>query len=400
MRTLFDFDRATPRARVRPGRLVVLVASLVARVAVSLVAVLAAMPASASDPPHAPATTPGFRVADEPRTWDFPRDHGAHPGFGTEWWYFTGSLLDIEGFEYGYELTFFRVGLRPDPVESPSPWRAHDLIVAHFAVTEVTWERFHHHERVQRAAAGMAGADTTGLDVWISDWRAERLDDGSFRLRAAEGENAIDLVLRTDRPPVLHGENGLSWKTDARTQASYYYSLPRLQTTGTLVVGEHPRRVSGMTWMDQEFFTGATPREGMGWDWFSARLADGRDLMLFRVRMPGEEDSAKGTLVSADGATVRPIDTTGVRWIPGATWTSEESGATYPIEWRIELPAENAVLEVEARLPEQEIVAQRTVGFAYWEGLSAYTGTWDGEEVVGEGYVELTGYDAPAESAP
>lgn len=346
----------------------------------------------------ATAQAPGFLRAEAPRTWSFPRDHGAHPGYATEWWYFTGSVYDTEGFHYGFELTFFRVGLRPDAVPSTSPWRANDLVLAHFAVTEVTWERFAAFERIQRAAAGLAGVDSTRLNVWIGDWSAEQRDDGTIHLRASEGSMGIDLELVSTRPVVLHGENGLSWKTDEhqgpRAQASHYASLTRLQTSGVMVVGGHPRRVSGMTWMDQEFFTGDTPREGLGWDWFSARLADGRDLVLYRVRRDGEADATFGTLVEIDGRS-RSLDTTGARFVPGATWSSPDTGAVYPIEWEIELPAESARLSVRALLPQQEVHAQETVGFAYWEGISRYDGTWGEMPIDGEGYVELTGY-APA----
>lgn len=351
----------------------------------------------------APGQAPEFRRAEQPRTWSFPRDHGAHPGFATEWWYFTGSLFDTEGFHFGFELTFFRVGLRPDAVPSSSPWRARDLVLAHFAVTEVTWERFHAFERIQRAAAGMAGADSTRLNVWIGDWSAEQRQDGSIHIRAHEGTMGIDLELISTRPVVLHGENGLSWKTHERNgpnaQASYYASLTRLQTTGTIVVGDHPRRVSGMAWMDQEFFTGDTPREGLGWDWFSARLADGRDLVLYRVRREGEADSVFGTLVASDGSS-RLVDTTHARFVPGTTWTSPGTGAVYPIEWEIELPAERSEISVRALLPEQEVHAHETVGFAYWEGISRFSGSWGGARVEGEGYVELTGYAPDATKRP
>lgn len=335
---------------------------------------------------------PEWRVADQPREWDFPRDHGAHPGFQTEWWYFTGSLVDTHDHRFGYELTFFRVGLRPDPVASESPWRASDFVLAHFAVTEVDWERFHLRERVQRAAGGMAGADTTRMHVWIGDWSARHRDDGVFHLRAREDGVGIDLELRMVRPPVLHGENGLSYKVSDRSQASYYYSLPRLQTSGVLILDDDPRPVSGVTWMDQEFFSGDTPNEGFSWDWFSARLTDGRDLMFFRVRRGDRVDVPVGTLIERDG-TSRPIDTTGAVFTPGRTWTSPYTDAVYPVEWTVSFPAEDAVLRVRALLDQQEVHAEETVGFSYWEGLSEYVGTWGGEEVRGEGYVELTGYD-------
>ena len=354
----------------------------------SLLMILLLLPSLAS----AQRDANGFRLAEGPWDWDFPRDHGAHPEFGTEWWYYTGSLVDTNDHRFGYELTFFRVGLRPDHVASPSPWRAKDLILADFAVTEVDWERFHLRERSQRAAAGMAGADSTRFDVWVGDWRAHQRDDGVFVLRAREDGLGIDLELRALRPPVLHGDEGLSYKVSDRSQASYYYSLPRLQTSGTLTIDGDPRPVSGMTWMDQEFFSGETPREGFSWDWFSARFADGRDLMFFRVRRGDRTDVPKGTVVEPDG-TVRPLDTTGATFEPGRTWTSPWTEATYPVTWTVTFPAEDARLVVTALLDEQEVHAEETVGFSYWEGLSRYEGTFGGEAVLGEGYVELTGYD-------
>ena len=340
----------------------------------------------------------GFRVADGPWEWNFPRDHASHPGFGTEWWYTTGSLVDTDDHRYGFELTFFRVGLRPDPVRprpgfEPSAWRASDIILAHFAVTEVDWDGFHMRERTQRAAGGVAGADSTRLHVWIGDWSMRQRDDGVFHLHAREDGLGIDLELVAQRPPVLHGENGLSYKTAARDQASYYYSLTRLQTSGTLTIDGDPRPVSGMTWMDQEFFTGDSPRDGFSWDWFSARFADGRDLMVGRVRRNGEVDAVIGTVVEPDGSS-RPLRAEGATMTPGRTWTSPWTGAVYPVEWTLEFPAERARLTVRARLDQQEIHAEDTFGFSYWEGLSGYEGTWNGQPTVGEGYVELTGYDA------
>jgi len=347
--------------------------------------------------PQSQTEAPDFRRAEGPWNWDFPRDHAAHPRFGTEWWYFTGSLVDSHDHRFGYELTFFRVGLRPRAVESESAWRAKDIVLAHFAVTEVDWERFHLRERTQRAAAGMAGADTTRMRVWVGDWVAQQRDDGTFHLRARQEGLGIDLELRMQRPPVLHGDDGLSYKTSDRSQASYYYSIPRLQTSGTLVLDGDPRPVSGMTWMDQEFFTGDSPREGFSWDWFSARLADGRDLMFFRVRRGNTVDVPVGTVVEADGS-ARPLDTSGATFTPGETWTSPWTGATYPVQWTVTFPAEDARLEIRALLDEQEVHAEQTVGFAYWEGLSRYEGTWNGDAVTGEGYVELTGYDSGSSS--
>lgn len=338
-----------------------------------------------------------FLRADRPWSWEFPRDHGSHPEFQTEWWYFTGSVRDDESHQYGYELTFFRFALATGMPPDASKWRARDLILAHFAVTDVDRGEFHLDEGLQRAAAGLAGASIGSLDVWMRDWEA-RTDGDAFVLRAGDpGKHQIDLRLVAQRAPILHGENGLSWKHADRTHASYYYSIPRFSTEGTLRIGDRTLQVEGTTWMDQEFFTGDTPVEGLGWDWFSCRLDDGRDLMLYLLRYPDDSRFRSGTIVETDG-TSRPLDTADMTLEPGRTWTSPTTGATYPVQWEIGLPREDLQLTVEALVDGQEVHAEETVGFAYWEGLSRFTGTIDGQALSGEGYVELTGYGPPDES--
>jgi predicted secreted hydrolase len=337
------------------------------------------------------ATAASFQQALRPRAWVFPRDHGAHPSFQTEWWYFTGIVRDQDGKTLGYELTFFRFGLAAQLPPGASAWRARDLILAHLAVTDVQAGRFGMEERVQRAALALAGADTAGLHVWLGDWQAvER--GGGFALQATRGDLAVDVELVSATAPVLHGEQGLSRKTETGDQASYYYSLPKLATRGRIRVAGSERAVEGMTWMDHEFFTGATPEAGLGWDWFSARLDDGRDVMLYVVVDSRGDRHASGTLIERDGAS-RPLDVTGLVAQPLRTWRSPRSGATYPVAWRLELPVEGALLAVDAALDAQEVLAERSAGFAYWEGLSRFRGTWRGQPVAGEGYVELTGYD-------
>ncbi len=364
--------------------------------------VLAAF-ARASTPGDAAPTTTGFRHADTPRTWTFPRDHGSHPDYATEWWYFTGSLVDVRDQNYGFELTFFRVGLQAQIQESTSPWRARDLVIGHLAITDVDGKRFFFDEVLDRAAAGFAGADTTGLDVFVGPWRARAESPRRWTLRAngRDGEHgfSLDLELFAAAAPVLHGEEGLSFKSRDRSQASYYYSLPRLPASGRLVLDDQSLAVSGVTWMDHEFFTGRTPEEGLGWDWFSARLDDGRDLMLYRIRDGDRIERLSGTLVEPDGR-VRMIDVMGAELEVLRAWSSPETGARYPVEWKLELPAEALALWVRPVLDSQEVRATDTVGFAYWEGLCLYEGTADGRPVHGEGYVELTGYDRPPASRP
>jgi predicted secreted hydrolase len=332
-----------------------------------------------------------FRKADRPWDWEFPRDHGSHAEFQTEWWYFTGSVRDDAGDRFGYELTFFRFALSRDLPANASKWRARDLILAHFAITDVERGRFFLAEDLQRAAAGLAGAEPGNLNVWMGGWSA-RAEGDAFVVRAGnEGEHRIDLRLVPERAPILHGEDGLSWKRADKTHASYYYSIPRLRTSGAMELEGRQFEVEGMTWMDQEFFTGDTPVEGLGWDWFSCRLDDGRDLMLYLLRYPDGTLYRSGTLVERDGSH-RALDTAEMTLEPGRRWTSPDTGSAYPVEWDIHLPNEQMTLRVEALLDGQEVHAEETVGFAYWEGLSAYSGEIAGEAITGEGYVELTGY--------
>jgi predicted secreted hydrolase len=335
---------------------------------------------------------PGFERAERPWIWRFPRDHGSHPEFQTEWWYFTGSVEDASSSTYGFELTFFRFALRPVRPPDASAWRTRDLILAHFTITDIDAGRFHLAEKLQRGAAGLAGAKRERFEVWLNDWRAWQ-QDGVFHLDAGDDQNGVQLQLVPERDPVLHGENGLSWKSADRRHASYYYSIPRLRTTGTMRLGSRTLTVEGTTWMDHEFFTGDTPVQGVGWDWFSCRLDDGRDLMLYLLRYPDGSRFRSGTLVDRDGSS-RPLNVEGMRLDPLRTWTSPHTGATYPVAWKIELPQERLQLRVEARVDAQEVHAEQTVGFAYWEGLCRYSGRFDDQEVRGEGYVELTGYAA------
>jgi len=340
-----------------------------------------------------PSARADFLRAERPREWRFPRDHASHAGYQTEWWYFTGRVRTKEGVRFGYELTFFRVGLRegstPDSTASESEWRARDLIVAHLTVTDLREKEFHHHEKIQRAAAGLAGVSEERLDVWIGDWSAQQVED-RFVLRADAPEFGLRLTLEPQSDPVLHGEAGLSMKRSDGSQASHYYSLPRSSTRGQLRIGKRELDVRGNSWMDHEFFTGSTPAEGLGWDWFSANLDDGRDLMLYRVRHPDGDEYAFGTLMEGDSS--RRLDMTGATWTPGSRWTSPTSGARYPVEWNIELPAESISLEVRALLDQQEVQAPRSVGFSYWEGYCDYRVRMGEAEIGGEGYAELTGY--------
>ena len=349
-------------------------------------------PASASGQEAGGALTPeGWRQAAPGYRWRFPRDHGSHPEYRIEWWYYTGNLAAAGGRRFGYQVTFFRVGVDPAP-ENPSRWAVRDLFMAHLAVTDPATGRHLAGERLDRGALGWAGARTDTLDVWNGDWRAA-LDGGVHRLRAVDGSFGVDLRLESGRGPTLHGENGFSRKGPSAGNASQYYSLTRMPTTGRVRLDGEWLDVAGASWMDHEFGTTFLEPGQAGWDWFSLQLDDGSEFMVFQLRRTdgGPAEHSAGTWVDPDGAAA-PLGRDDVRLAPGRRWASPASGAAYPVEWLVEVPARRARFEVAAALDAQEMDTAASTGVTYWEGAVTVTGRVGDRPVRGRGYLEMTGY--------
>lgn len=329
--------------------------------------------------------------------FQYPADHASHPDYKIEWWYYTGNLDARDGRRFGYQLTFFRVGVDPSP-ENPSRWAVRDLFMTHLAVTDVDGKSYRYAERLNRAGVGWAGAATDEYRVWNEDWEA-RLEPGTGRhlLRAAEGGFGVDLALESLKPAVGHGERGYSQKGADPGNASNYYSLTRMRTLGTIVVDGREVEVEGASWMDHEFGTSFLEPEQSGWDWFSIQLDDGSELMIFQLRRSdGSRDPrSSGTLVEASGA-VAPVRIGEFDLAPGRRWTSPASGAYYPVEWRVTMPSRGLDLTVRAALDDQELRTDRSTGVTYWEGAVDVEGTRDGRAVRGRGYLEMTGYTGGA----
>jgi predicted secreted hydrolase len=334
-----------------------------------------------------------WAAADGARAWSFPRDHGAHPEYRTEWWYFTGILAAADGRRFGYQLTFFRQGIVPVAADPGDPWSVRDVYLAHFTLTDVREGSFRFGERVSRAGPGLAGADTGVLRCWVLDWSATA-DAGAFRLEAREGATGIRLSLRPRRPPVLHGAGGLSRKGPAAGQASWYASVADLETSGIVRAADGSEvTVGGASWFDHEFGSGQLADDLAGWDWFGLRISDGSALMIYRLRRRDgtAAPASSGTFVGADGRTLH-LGRDEVAIEPLARWQSPHSGAGYPARWRLLLPAAKLVLEFSPLVPDQELRTGRSTGVTYWEGAVSGSGTAAGSAVALEGYVELTGY--------
>ena len=372
------------------------VVAALALVVLAAAAAFALWPSSARQPIQATVAVrealaedrAGFARALAPRPMSFPEDHGPHPDFRMEWWYYTGNLKTSAGRHVGFQLTFFRIALSPAEEPRSSAWATRQLYVAHFAVTDTAGGRFHAASRTSRAALDLAGAQATPFRVWVESWSAEG-EGGATRLRAREGDVAIDLTVSPAKPVVLQGDRGLSRKGPEPGNASFYYSLTRMPTRGTVRLGSETLEVSGEAWMDREWSTSALGAAVEGWDWFAVQLDDGRELMVYLLRRrDGTLDPfSAGTLVAADG-TARRLEAAEVQVETLAHWTSPHSGVRYPARWRLSVPSAELRLEIEPRVADQEL----RVGTRYWEGAVAVSGSSGGQPGAGWGYVELVGY--------
>jgi predicted secreted hydrolase len=333
----------------------------------------------------------GYLRVEGPTALEFPADHGPHLDYQTEWWYYTGNLVGDEGQHIGYQLTFFRRALAPPSLrtERESAWAADQVYMAHFALTDVAGRSHQAFERFARGAAGLAGAQAAPYQVWLEDWRVEEEAPGVTRMRAAQEGLALDLMLVDRKGPILHGNRGYSPKGPMPGNASYYYSLTRLETSGTVQVGDASYQVSGLSWMDHEWSTSGLAADQVGWDWFSVQLDDGSELMVFQLRKAdGNIDPfSSGTYIAADGST-RHLARDAFEIRVEDTWPSPHTGAIYPARWTVTVPAVDLVLEIEPHLAGQEL----TVSYAYWEGAVRIEGERAGQAVRGNGYVEMTGY--------
>ena len=339
--------------------------------------------------------TPDFELS-------FPRDHGPHDGFKTEWWYFTGLLRTEDagvpeaGPDLGYQFTIFKVGVLPEAPASTSPWSTGDLLMGHMAATDLGDGTHVFEEILYRAAppfAGFGGADAGDTIAWSlppagteGRWSLTRTETG-FSVTGAGVGLSLSLALDTASAMVLQGPGGFSRKSDEPGRASMYYSYTDLVTTGRIDWGSGERSVVGTSWMDHEFSSDPLETGQMGWDWFSLRLDDGREVMAFQLR---DSTGAAGfrhlTVVDADGS-VSYADDSEWSLSGSAPWTSPETGAPYPQNWSLQSPTYDLDLTIAAFHPAAENVSVRVPGLHYWEGPVTITGTSGGA-----GYLEMTGY--------
>ena len=341
----------------------------------------------------------GFEEAKNVRPFVFPDDHGAHPNYQTEWWYYTGNLVAKNGQRFGYQLTFFRRALLPEEkvARRESSWGTNQAYLAHFAITDVQQGKHYAFERLSRGAAGLAGAQTIPFQVWLEDWQVQETQSPlecattpcTYKLFAAQETVELELTLSDQKGPILQGEQGLSRKGNQTGQASYYYSLTRLKTEGTVKIEDQDYAVNGWSWMDHEFSTSALTEEQIGWDWFSIQFNDNSELMLFQIRrQDGSIDPySSGTFIADDGRTTRLTQDDFTIQVDD-TWKSPHNQAVYPSAWQIQIPSLDLILKIQPLLADQEM----NLSYSYWEGSVEIEGQRGQQILSGYGYIELTGY--------
>lgn len=288
----------------------------------------------------------GYSLATVPGAVRFPRDLGPHYDYQTEWWYYTGNLETADGRLFGSE-------------------------------------------KFSRQALGLAGASSEPYAVWLDDWYARESNNNSVQLFARTQNTVLDLTLTQTAPPILQGNAGLSVKGAQPGNASNYYSLVRQESRGTVSVNGDTFMVSGLSWKDHEYMTSALAPEDVGWDWFGLQFYNGTALMLFQIRQADGSVTrfSSGTFVAGDGGVI-PLESSDFRIKTTDRWTSDQSGATYPIAWEIEIERIGLTLRGAALMANQELRLSRT----YWEGAVALEGRYQGMPISGRGYVEMTGY--------
>lgn len=331
---------------------------------------LLAIGSSASSMPAPAATTDDWPRVPRDLSLEFPRDHGAHPEYRTEWWYVTGQGSTPSGHEFGVQFTIFRAALAPSgTVDEANGARSRQAFAGHLAITDVASGEVRFAERLRRGGSPLADASTDDLDVRVDDWRIHRdAGTGSLTIGASDAVEGIGVALELSptKPLVLHGEDGYSKKGGDDGNASAYVSFTRLALAGEVRVDGEAFELDGLAWFDQEFGSSVLGEGVVGWDWFGLHLDDGRDLMAFVLRRAdGSIDPASAaTLVAADG-TPRALDAEEFTLRSSGAWTSPTTGATYPDRWSIAIPSDGLELELTPRVADCELVTEGSTGVSY-----------------------------------
>ncbi|WP_206245138.1 lipocalin-like domain-containing protein [Novosphingobium terrae] len=344
---------------------------------IALLAMIALIAASPADRRFA-SVKPGVALS-------FPRDHGAHPEYRTEWWYLTGWLDGPGGRHRGFQITFFRsaTGLGG---ESRSAFAPRQILLAHAALSDPALGHLLHGERIAREGLGLAQASRSDTDVVLDDWHLRRLPDGRFVAHVAGQGFALDLTFRPAQPILPEGDHGFSRKGPDAGAASRYYSMPHLAVSGTVSEQGHAQSVGGEAWLDREWSSSYLPEGAVGWDWTGLNFDDGGALMAFRIRRKDGSALWAGGSYRAPAGQIAVLAPQDVSFTARRHWRSARTGGLYPVDpvLRVRLPGGLRELPMAPLFDDQELDGRAAGSPVYWEGAVSVPS--------GRGYLELTGY--------
>jgi predicted secreted hydrolase len=316
--------------------------------------------------------------------FDFPKDHGAHEDFKTEWWYFTGNLKS-QNKNFGYQFTIFRNNIAPE-LDPQNAWETKNIYMGHMGLSDLTEKRFYSFERFERASLNLAGTQADPFKIWLNHWYIKSSSKELFPLEISVMEDGVGYKLKITplKEKVLQGDKGLSQKSKELGNASYYYSYTRLETTGEIFIKDKSFKVSGLSWMDREWSTSALGKDQVGWDWFSLQLDDKTEVMIYQLRnKDGSIDEySSGSFIDQNGTKTK-LSYKDFKLKILEFWTSSDSEHKFPIKWSLELPKYESKLVIETDLKEQ----MHNFSIPYWEGAVRVSGS-----KTGLGYLEMTGY--------
>jgi predicted secreted hydrolase len=285
-----------------------------------------------------------------------PRDHGAHPGSGIEWWYFTALVRDASGVRYSVFFTLFS---------------SKSFLVPVAQVVDLDTGALVGHS--ETLAPGAPGSST--LDVSASGSRLRYLPQtNTWRFVVSGPGLHVSLSQRPEKPYVLHGGGtGLIRQSVAGT--SHYYSATRMRASGTVRVGGKTVAVTGQSWFDHQWGNYADNPRAFNWDWFSCRFDDRTELMGYQFLdrtgrpLPG---LANGTFVDTNGHATAIVGfeaTHNARALRAA-------GHRWPLEWRLQTASPKLTESVQALFADQ--LVRNTIVPTFWEGVAAARGTHKG----------------------
>jgi len=305
----------------------------------------------------------------------FPRDHGAHPNHRIEWWYLT-AWLDPNT---GLQATIFRTSLGK---ARPSHWGSNQWLIGHAALIRRDWPKLIHEQTAWRCVESVAEFSTADLELKLPGWRMQRASDDRIAIDLSQGRLAMQLQCHPIAAPELQGQRGYSQKGPEASQFSHYYSRTQLRIDAQVEVDGKPLAIEkaspfAVAWFDHEWSDSLLASQAAGWDWFGLNLLDGSSWMAFRIR----NRQAGDLWHSESGLLLETLQ----------SWRSPSSGARYPVVLRVQSKRGSLILR--ALVPDQEIDARASTGNRYWEG--AVTAHSEQGELIGRGYLELTGYDKP-----